>query len=64
MLQDLAHPDSPVPVPVAAPAFLLGDTPATIRRRAPLLGEHTDEVMRELGYADAEIAAMREQRTI
>ena len=34
----------------------LGDTPgAGVRRRAPLLGEHTAEVMRELAFADDEI---------
>ena len=30
-------------------------TPAEIRRGAPLLGEHTDEVLAEYGYACAEI---------
>ena len=28
-------------------------------RRSPLLGEHTDEVLAELGLAAAEIAALR-----
>src|SRR5437899_1089158 len=34
-------------------------TPADVGRRAPLLGEHTDEVMAEFGFADAEIATLR-----
>jgi formyl-CoA transferase len=33
-------------------------TPARIRRAAPLLGEHTEEVLLEAGYARAEIEAM------
>jgi formyl-CoA transferase len=36
----------------------LSDTPGTIRRPAPLLGEHTAEVLREAGFSDAEIAAL------
>jgi crotonobetainyl-CoA:carnitine CoA-transferase CaiB-like acyl-CoA transferase len=37
----------------------LSETPGRIRRAAPLLGEHTAEVLRELGYADAEIADLQ-----
>ena len=29
-------------------------------KRAPALGEHTEELLAELGYNDGEIAAMRE----
>jgi crotonobetainyl-CoA:carnitine CoA-transferase CaiB-like acyl-CoA transferase len=32
----------------------LGGTPGAIRRTAPRQGEHTDELLRELGYAEAE----------
>jgi crotonobetainyl-CoA:carnitine CoA-transferase CaiB-like acyl-CoA transferase len=35
----------------------LSDTPGSIRRAAPLLGEHTGEVLREAGLGDEEIAA-------
>ena len=33
-------------------------TPTRIERGAPLLGEHTREILAEFGYADAEIAAL------
>jgi formyl-CoA transferase len=33
-------------------------------KRSPLLGEHTDEVLAELGYATAEIAGLREKKVI
>jgi crotonobetainyl-CoA:carnitine CoA-transferase CaiB-like acyl-CoA transferase len=51
-------------VPIAGPPFRLSKTPGTMRVRPPMLGEHTDEVMRELGYGDAEIADLRAKRII
>ena len=37
----------------------LSDTPGRIDRAPPLLGEHTDEVLRAAGYTDGEIRAFR-----
>jgi len=34
-------------------------TPASIRRGAPGLGEHTHEVLAEIGYSAAEIEVLR-----
>jgi crotonobetainyl-CoA:carnitine CoA-transferase CaiB-like acyl-CoA transferase len=41
-----------------------GRTPARPDRPAPALGEHTDEVLREIGYADTEIAALKESGAV
>lgn len=42
----------------------LSDSPAEVKR-SPLLGEHTDEILREvIGYSDEEIAAAREQGAV
>ncbi len=42
----------------------LSDTPASYRRHPPLLGEHTDEVLGELGYSPEEIARLREEGAV
>lgn len=48
---------------VASPVRLLG-TPVTVRRPVPALGQHTDEVLRESGYADREIVSLRDDGVI
>jgi formyl-CoA transferase len=39
-------------------------TPSEIRTATPEVGEHTDEVMHELGYSDGEIADLRKRIVI
>jgi formyl-CoA transferase len=41
----------------------LSDSPTDVTR-SPLLGEHTDEVLAELGYAAADLAALRSNKVI
>jgi len=59
LLRYVEHPGAPRPVPLANTAVQLSATPPSIRRRAAALGEHTDEVLREIGYSDSEIAGLR-----
>jgi crotonobetainyl-CoA:carnitine CoA-transferase CaiB-like acyl-CoA transferase len=42
----------------------MSDTPGSVRRPAPLLGEHTDELLAELGYSASEICVLREQGAV
>jgi crotonobetainyl-CoA:carnitine CoA-transferase CaiB-like acyl-CoA transferase len=45
------------------PAARFSRTQAGIRHGAPGLGEHTEEVLAELGYSSAEIAALRSENS-
>ena len=38
----------------------LSDTPGSVRTPAPLLGEHSDEVLGQYGYDESEIAALKD----
>jgi len=63
LLVEDVHPHAG-PLRQPRPAARFERTPAAIRRPAPLLGEHTGEVLGELGLETGEIAALRERGAI
>jgi len=62
--QPTEFPGMRKPAPIAKVPVWLSGTPGGIRRRAPTLGEHTDQIMGTLGYDAAAIAALRKKGVI
>ncbi|MDX2277876.1 MAG: CoA transferase [Hyphomonadaceae bacterium] len=58
------YPGLPRPAPIVEPPFRLSSCPGIAPKRAPLLGEHTDQILAELNYTAAEIAALRQEQVI
>jgi formyl-CoA transferase/CoA:oxalate CoA-transferase len=42
----------------------LSRTPGTLRLPPPLLGQHTEEVLQNIGFSDEDITVMRKDGTI
>ena len=63
MVQELPHPAAG-PVKVLGNPVKMSRTPPQIRKAAPLLGEDTDDVLRELGYRPEEVAALKDKRVV
>lgn len=51
-------------IEVVANPIKLSKTPATVRTPAPELGQHTEEILLELGYNWDDISQLKEQRVI
>jgi crotonobetainyl-CoA:carnitine CoA-transferase CaiB-like acyl-CoA transferase len=49
---------------IASPMAQMSETPATIRLAPPVLGEHTHEILSELGLSDARIAELKSLKVI
>src|SRR5882762_2224712 len=64
LLQERAYPGLGQTVPLAPTPIELSETPGTYRRPAPLIGEHTDEILASLGYDAAEIAALHADKAV
>jgi crotonobetainyl-CoA:carnitine CoA-transferase CaiB-like acyl-CoA transferase len=60
---EMPHPTAGTVKLVGSP-LKLSDTPVSYVRHPPLLGEHTEEVLGELGYSDEEIKRLREEGAI
>jgi crotonobetainyl-CoA:carnitine CoA-transferase CaiB-like acyl-CoA transferase len=63
-LQDVDYPGLPNAAPLARAAVRLSQTPGEIVARPPKLGEHTDLVLKDLGYDACAIAALREKGVV
>ena len=46
------------------PPFSISRTPSAIVAPPPDIGQHTEEVLKEFGYGDQEIAALRQSNAI
>ena len=63
MVQTLMHPTIGATRVIGAP-IKLSDTPASLRTAPPVLGQHTDAVLAELGYSPAQITDLRQTKVV
>jgi crotonobetainyl-CoA:carnitine CoA-transferase CaiB-like acyl-CoA transferase len=59
VLEPVDYPGLPTAAPIARVPVWMSRTQPVARQRAPLLGEHTDAILNEVGYSADEIGALR-----
>jgi formyl-CoA transferase len=59
MIAEVPHPGTDVPVQIANTPIHMSKTPGGVRERAPVLGEHTVEVLTDWGFSADEIQRLR-----
>ena len=63
MIVDMPHPNVP-DLRVPNSPLKLEETPSSIRRPPPLLGQHNEEILTDLGYGPSQITKFREKGVI
>ncbi len=63
LFQTMAHPSEGT-VRYVRPPTKFADSPASVRRPAPLLGQHSCELLREAGIAENEIETLLSSKTV
>ena len=63
MIAELSHPNVPN-LRIPNSPLKLAETPADIKRPPPLLGQHNDEILAELGYGAVEIGELKRKGVI
>ena len=64
LFQKVPYPKTKDSVPIVVSPLELSGNPGEIKSRAPLLGEHTDQILKEIGYSNEEISNLRDKRII
>jgi crotonobetainyl-CoA:carnitine CoA-transferase CaiB-like acyl-CoA transferase len=64
LLAERSFPTLDTTLPLAPTPIELSETPGSYRRPAPLIGEHTDEILKTLGYDAQEIAALHAEKVV
>ena len=63
-LHYIDYPGLKTPAPIVEPPIKLSRTPGKITKRPPTLGEHTDQILKSLGYDAEQIQNLRDQRVV
>ena len=63
-LKYVDYPNLPKSAPIARMPMNFSTIDNSIRRRAPQLGEHTNEILKSLGYSEETITALKENRVV
>jgi crotonobetainyl-CoA:carnitine CoA-transferase CaiB-like acyl-CoA transferase len=64
MIVETTHPGTAAPIRLAGIPIKFSETPGRIWSRAPLIGEHTDEVLQGAGLKAAEISELRRRKIV
>jgi len=63
-LKEIEYPGAAALAPIAETHVRLSRTPGKIRCRPPTLGEHTEQILAELGYDEAAVAELKAARVV